>query len=319
MLQILSLRLNIVMTVEKKSAKTLICVCGPTAVGKTSLAIELAQYFGTEIISFDSRQFYQELSIGTAVPSPEELAAVKHHFIHDRSIKEPLNAGSYEREALAQLEDLFKHHPLVIAVGGTGLYLKALLEGMDDLPPIPVEIRDSLKAEYALKGLPFLQDELARLDPEYWKKVDQKNPQRLIRALELLHFSGKRMADLQSAPKKLRPFKAIKLGLNMERSELYERINKRVDLMLEAGLVNEVRSVEAFRNENALQTVGYSELFRYLDQDLSLDAAVAEIKKNSRRYAKRQLTWFRRDPDIKWFDSSSSGEVIQFIKSSLDA
>tara|TARA_R110001592_G_scaffold138225_1_gene356980 strand:+ start:98647 stop:99564 length:918 start_codon:yes stop_codon:yes gene_type:complete len=305
--------------VEKKSANTLICVCGPTAVGKTAMAIAIAQHFRCEIISFDSRQFYRELSIGTAVPSANELAAAKHHFIHDRSIKNSVNAGSFEKEALAKLEELFTQNPIAVAVGGTGLYLRALLEGIDDLPPIPGEIRRAILADYERDGLSILQDEVARLDPQYWLKVDQKNPQRLIRALELLRHSGKTMDTLQKAEKKLRPFKALKIGLNIERPDLYEGINKRVDVMFAAGLVEEVKSLQEYRHQNALQTVGYSELFSHFDGDLSLEEARNEIKKNSRRYAKRQLTWFRRDPEITWFSPQQEMAILEFLNSSLDA
>ncbi len=304
---------------EKKSANTLICVCGPTAVGKTAMAIAIAQHFRCEIISFDSRQFYRELSIGTAVPSANELAAAKHHFIHDRSIKNSVNAGSFEKEALAKLEELFTQNPIAVAVGGTGLYLRALLEGIDDLPPIPGEIRRAILADYERDGLSILQDEVARLDPQYWLKVDQKNPQRLIRALELLRHSGKTMDTLQKAEKKLRPFKALKIGLNIERPDLYEGINKRVDVMFAAGLVEEVKSLQEYRHQNALQTVGYSELFSHFDGDLSLEEARNEIKKNSRRYAKRQLTWFRRDPEITWFSPQQEMAILEFLNSSLDA
>ncbi len=304
---------------EKKSANTLICVCGPTAVGKTAMAIAIAKHFHCEIISFDSRQFYRELSIGTAVPSANELAAAKHHFIHDRSINNSVNAGSFEKEALAKLEELFTRNPIVVAVGGTGLYLRALLEGMDDLPSIPGEIRQAILADYDREGLSFLQDEVARLDPQYWLKVDQKNPQRLIRALELLRHSGKTMDTLQKAEKKLRPFKALKIGLNMERPDLYEGINKRVDLMFASGLVEEVKSLQEHRHQNALQTVGYSELFCHFEGDLSLEEARNEIKKNSRRYAKRQLTWFRRDPEINWFSPQQEIAILEFLNSSLDA
>ena len=303
----------------KKLANTLICVCGPTAVGKTALAINIARYFQTEIISFDSRQFYQELSIGTAVPNAAELAAVKHHFIHDRSINNAVNAGSYEKEAIAKLEKLFTTKRTVIAVGGTGLYLKALGEGMDDLPLIPAEIRGNILDQYEKQGLNFLQAEVARLDPEYWQKVDQKNPQRLIRALELLRHSDKKMGSLQKAQKKERPFKVVKIALNLDRPLLYERINTRVDLMFEAGLVEEVQGLLAYRQENALQTVGYSELFSHFEGTLSLDEAKDEIKKNSRRYAKRQLTWFKRDPEITWFSPGQEPEILEFLKSSQDA
>lgn len=304
---------------EKKSANTLICVCGPTAVGKTAMAIAIAQHFRCEIISFDSRQFYRELSIGTAVPSANELAAAKHHFIHDRSIKNSVNAGSFEKEALVKLKELFTRNPIAVAVGGTGLYLRALLEGMDDLPPIPGEIRRAILVDYEREGLSFLQDEIARLDPNYWQKVDQKNPQRLIRALELLYYSGKTMDTLQKAQKKNRPFNAIKIGLNIERPDLYERINKRVDLMFAAGLTEEVKSLQNYRHENALQTVGYSELFSHFDGDLSFEEAQNEIKKNSRRYAKRQLTWFRRDSEITWFSPLQKEAIIEFSNSSLNA
>jgi tRNA dimethylallyltransferase len=305
--------------VEKILAKTLICICGPTAAGKTSLAIKLAQEFKSEIISFDSRQFYRELSIGTAVPSPEELLAAPHHFIHDRSLKNALNAGRYEKEALAKLKLLFNKNSLVIAVGGTGLYLKALLEGMDDLPAIPTEIRAEITSQYKKEGLAFLQKEVANLDPEYWEKVDQKNPQRLIRAIELLRFSGKKMTTLLQRPKKVRPFNILKIGITLDREHLYERINKRVDIMFKAGLLAEVLPLKPYRHENALQTVGYKELFQYFDGEISLEETQEEIKKNSRRYAKRQLTWFRRDSEISWFQADQEKEVLEFIKSRLDA
>jgi tRNA dimethylallyltransferase len=305
--------------VEKISANTLICICGPTAAGKTAMAIKLAEEFKSEIISFDSRQFYHEMSIGTAVPSPDELLAAPHHFIHDRSLKNALNAGSYEKEALDKLALLFKNNPIVIAVGGTGLYLKALLEGMDDLPAIPSEIREEITSQYQKEGLPFLQEELANLDADYWQKVDQKNPQRLIRAIELIRFSGKKMEALLQRPKKVRPFNVLKIGLSLDRELLYKRINLRVDLMFKAGLVNEVLPLMPFRDENALQTVGYKELFQYFEGEISLEEAQEEIKKNSRRYAKRQLTWFRRDSEISWFEPNQNIEVLELIKSRIDA
>lgn len=304
---------------EKNSAKTLICVCGPTAVGKTSMAISLAQHFNSEIISFDSRQFYCEMSIGTAVPSAHELASAPHHFIHDRSLSQALNAGSYESEALIKLEELFKIHQFVIAVGGTGLYLKALLQGMDELPPIPPEIRQEINLAYREKGLGFLQEKVSHADPAYYAKMDQQNPQRLIRALELLSFSGKKMADLQVGKPKSRAFKALQIGLDMDREILYDRINRRVDSMMAEGLLDEVKSLVGFRKENALQTVGYKEIFNYLDGDISLSKAIEEIKKNSRRYAKRQLTWFRRDTNIKWFAAGSDKDILAYINSQIDA
>lgn len=310
---------NTVSTVEKVSNNWLVCVAGPTASGKTSLAIDLAQHFDSEIISFDSRQFYRELKIGAAPPSAEELAQVPHHFIQDRSIEQELSAGAFAEEALVKLEALFKKHSVVVAVGGSGLYLRALLEGFDDLPAVPNEIRQELNALFQAEGIETLQKELFRKDPQYYQQVDQQNPQRLIRALELIRHSGKTYSELRTGNKAERPFHNLQIALDWERAKLYERINQRVDLMLEAGLIDEVEGMIPYQHLNTLQTVGYRELFPYFEGILSLDEAIAEIKKNSRRYAKRQITWFRRDPNLHWFRPAENATITAWIESHVKA
>lgn len=310
---------NTVSTVEKGSNNWLVCVAGPTASGKTSLAIDLAQHFDTEIISFDSRQFYRELKIGAAPPSAEELAQVPHHFIQDRSIEQELSAGAFAEEALVKLEALFKKHSVVVAVGGSGLYLRALLEGFDDLPAVPNEIRQELNALFQAEGIETLQKELSRKDPQYFQEVDRQNPQRLIRALELIRHSGKTYSELRTGNKAERPFHNLQIALDWERAKLYERINQRVDLMIEAGLIDEVEGLIPYQHLNALQTVGYRELFPYFEGILSLDEAIAEIKKNSRRYAKRQITWFRRDANLQWFQPAENATITAWIESHVKA
>ena len=310
---------NTVSTVEKVSNNWLVCVAGPTASGKTSLAIDLAQHFDTEIISYDSRQFYRELKIGAAPPSAEELAQVPHHFIQDRSIEQELSAGAFAEEALVKLEALFKKHSVVVAVGGSGLYLRALLEGFDDLPSVPNEIRQELNALFQAEGIETLQKELFRKDPQYFQEVDRQNPQRLIRALELIRHSGKTYSELRTGNKAERPFHNLQIALDWERAKLYERINQRVDLMIEAGLIDEVEGLIPYQHLNALQTVGYRELFPYFEGILSLDEAIAEIKKNSRRYAKRQITWFRRDPNLHWFRPAENATITAWIESHVKA
>ena len=280
--------------------KELIVIAGPTAVGKTSHAIELAKKYNTEILSADSRQFYRELQIGTAAPTNEELDAAPHHFIGNLSIHDYYNVSIYEQEALALIDKLFQKHDKIIVVGGSGLYIDALCYGIDDLPDADDNLRNEIKRKFSEEGIEFLQREVARLDPEFYKIVDQSNHKRLQRALEVCLATGKTYSSQRSNKRRSRPFKIRKIVLNMERELLYNRINERVDKMMKAGLLEEVRSLQEYRDLNALKTVGYTELFRYLDGDISLEQAVTDIKTNSRRYSKRQVTWFKRYDDFEW-------------------
>ena len=302
-----------------KSMKTLIVVVGPTAIGKTSLAIQLAKFYQTEIISADSRQFFKEMNIGTAKPTIEELAEVPHHFINSNSIKNLFSTGDFEVQAIKKIEELFKKHDIVILVGGSGLYIDAVCKGLDDLPEIDLTIREKLNNELAEKGITQIKNQLAELDPEYFAKVDQANPQRMIRGLEVVLSTGKKLSSLLTANKKIRPFNIIKIGLNTDRTLLYERINHRVDLMIEDGLLAEVESLLPYKQYNALNTVGYAELFDYLDGKIDLENAVEMIKQNTRRFAKRQLTWFRRDESTIWFEPNQNEEIIDFLKNKLKA
>ena len=282
--------------------KKLIVVAGPTAVGKTSYAIKLAQKYNTEIISTDSRQFYREMSIGTASPTKEELNAAPHHFIGNLSIHDYYNVSLYEQEAMSLLSDLFKTKDTVIAVGGSGLYIDALCYGIDELPDANPEIRNKIKENYKNKGLIYLQEEVKKLDPEYYELVDTKNHKRLQRALEVIYETGKTYSSQRTDSKKIRPFLIEKIVLNMPREILYERINKRVDIMINEGLIEEARGLYKYRNLNALNTVGYKELFEYFDGNITKEQAIIDIKTHSRRYSKRQITWFKRYDDFKWID-----------------
>ena len=296
----------------------LINIVGPTAIGKTSLAIQLANKFNTEIISADSRQFYKEMSIGTAVPSAEELQAAKHHFIQHTSIEDNYNVGDFESDAIKKLDELFKNNKIVIMVGGSGLYTKSVLEGLDYFPEVSLEIRQELNLTLEKEGLDSLQQQLHKLDPDYYKIVDLENPHRVIRALEVCISSGKPYSSYLNQPKKKRNFTAISIGLNAEREIIYDRINRRVDLMITEGLMDEAKALFPKRELNALNTVGYKELFSYLEGKDSLETAVSEIKKNTRRFAKRQLTWFRKDQEINWFDYKTPVEEIQqFLDSKI--
>ncbi|QNK62115.1 tRNA (adenosine(37)-N6)-dimethylallyltransferase MiaA [Pedobacter sp. PAMC26386] len=297
--------------------KTLIVIAGPTAIGKTALAIVLAQHFTTEIISADSRQFFKEMSIGTAKPHAEDLAAAKHHFIDSHSINTFFSTGEFEKQALEVLDKIFTRHDLAIMVGGSGLYLDAVTRGLDELPDTDMEIRTRLNTLFETEGLEPIKVQLEAADPEYYAKVDQANTQRLIRGLEFFLSTGKKVSSFLTNSKKQRPFEIIKIGLNMERPLLYERINHRVDLMLQEGLLEEVKSLIDYRELNALKTVGYAELFDYLDGTITYDIAVEKIKQNTRRFAKRQLTWFRRDELIHWFTPDQSLEVINFLENSV--
>ena len=292
----------------------LITIIGPTAIGKTTLSIQLAKHFQTEIVSCDSRQFYKEMNIGTAVPSKEELQAVKHHFIQNRSVFDDYNVGSFENDALRLLDDLFKKQPIMVMVGGSGLYVDAVIQGLDDFPKVTPQIREDLKIKLKNEGIEVLQEQLKELDLLSYNRMDIENKQRLIRALEICIGLGKPFSHYLGLHKKKRSFDTIKIGLTADRQVIYDRINLRVDLMLEQGLLEEARNLYEHKHLNALQTVGYRELFSYFDGILSLEEAVGEIKKNTRRFAKRQGTWFRRDTDIKWFDyKTNPNEIIRYI------
>jgi len=282
--------------------KYLITIVGPTAIGKTSLSIALAQHFNCDIISCDSRQFYKEMQIGTAVPSPEELAAAQHHFIQNKSIFENYTVGEYEKDAITKLDELFLSNDYVVMVGGSGLYVDAVLKGFDDFPEIDSTIREEVKHNYEISGIEYLQTELEKRDPNYFEVVAKENPQRMMRALEVCIGSGKTYSSFLNQKKNTRNFTPITIGLEAERSVIYDRINQRVDLMFEKGLLAEAEKLFPHKELNALQTVGYRELFRYFDTEISLEFAIDEIKKNTRRFAKRQLTWFKRNEHTKWFD-----------------
>lgn len=298
--------------------KLLICIVGPTAIGKTSMAINLANYYGTEIISADSRQFYQEISIGTAVPSKKELRAAKHHFIQHKSIFETYSVGDFERDAIGLLKELFEKQEVVIMVGGSGLYVDAVTKGLDKFPPIPPIVRHKLIIQLENEGIEKLQKMLLDLDPTYSSRVDLENPHRVIRALEVCLGSGKPYSSFLNQQRTPRPFKSITLGLFADRAVVYGRIEKRVDIMMEQGLLQEAKKVYPHRAQNALQTIGYRELFNYLDKTWNLDFAISEIKKNTRRFAKRQLTWFRKDDQMLRLDNQSTvEEVVMAINTKL--
>lgn len=290
--------------------KTLVTIVGPTAIGKTALSIYIAKHFSAPIISCDSRQFYKEIKIGTAVPSEEEQRAAKHYFIQNRSIFENYNVGQFEKDALKKLEELFRTHPVVVMVGGSGLYVDAVLKGLDYFPDIEPEVRKNLNNDFITKGLPYLQKKLKELDIETYNSIALENPHRVIRALEVCIGSGKTYASFKNKPKPPRTFNSIKIGLQADRTQIYDRINRRVDLMMESGLLDEAKKVFPYKEKNALQTVGYRELFRYLEGMFSFDFAVEEIKKNTRRFAKRQMTWFQKDLETHWFDFQENKKEI---------
>jgi tRNA dimethylallyltransferase len=294
--------------------KYLIIIVGPTAIGKTSLSITLAQHFNCDIISCDSRQFFKEMKIGTAVPSAEELAGAKHHFIQNKSIFENYTVGDFEKEAIAKLDELFLTNDYAILVGGSGLYVDAVLKGFDEFPEIDPSIREEVTSNYEKSGLVYLQDELEKRDPDYFTVVAKENPQRMIRALEVCIGSGKPYSSFLNQKKNTRNFTPILIGLEAERSVIYDRINQRVDIMVNEGLLAEAKDLFPHKDLNALQTVGYRELFRYFEGEISLAFTIEEIKKNTRRFAKRQLTWFKRNSATKWFDYlTDRNEIIRFI------
>lgn len=296
----------------------LICVLGPTAIGKTALSIKLAQHFDTEIISADSRQFFKEMSIGTAAPSTDELASAKHHFIHHKSIDENYNVGAFEKDVISLLAEKFKENSLMIMVGGSGLYIEAVTKGLDDFPDIDPNIRVELNQKLENQGLESLQKQLEILDKTIFDQISIDNPHRIIRALEICIGTGKPYSSFLKTSNTKRDFDIIKIGLTADREEIYHRINQRVDDMVATGLVEEATSLFTFKHLNALNTVGYKEIFTYLEGEYSLDFAISEIKKNSRRFAKRQMTWFRKDESIQWFHYNTSTEdIIAYIENKM--
>ena len=306
------------MELSKKSSKVAILVVGPTAIGKTILAVRLASQYKTEIISADSRQFFRELNVGTAKPDDLQLIAIKHHFINSHSITDNYNAGMFERDALKKLEDIFSSNSFSIIVGGSGMYINALCYGLDEIPEVPESIREKINRKLLDKGLDYLTMELEILDPTYFKSVDLKNTQRIIRALEVIEFTGERFSSFINKKKiKKRPFKMIKVGLEIDREELYRNINQRMDIMIERGLFEEAEKLYPFKNLYALQTVGYTEIFDYLDGRYNKDEAISLLKRNSRRYAKRQLTWFKKDQSIAWFKPQDVTGIDEYISSKV--
>lgn len=280
--------------------KELTIILGPTGVGKTDYSIDLALEYGSPIINCDSRQIYKEMNIGTASPTAQQLETVRHYFIHSHSVTQYYTAGLYELEAMALLEELFKEHDRLVMVGGSGMYIDALCNGLDDFPPADLQLRDSLMKRLEVEGIESLRNELKMVDRASYDTIDIANPQRVVRALEVTLQTGRKFSDWKSAPKKSRPFAIRKLGLNRERGELYDRINRRVDMMMDEGLLEEVASLVKYRDLPALKTVGYRELFEYMDGKHTLETAVELIKRNSRHYAKKQLTYWGRDKSIEW-------------------
>ena len=295
----------------------LIVITGPTGVGKTDLSIELAEHYGTEIINADSRQIYAEMSIGTAAPTKEQMERVKHHFVATKHIGDYYSASMYEQEVLKLLDADSRENEIMILSGGSMLYIDAVCNGIDDIPTIRDDIRQMMKQRLANEGLEALVEELKQLDPEYGKIVDEHNTRRVIHALEICHQTGSTYTSFRTGKKKQRPFSIIKIGLTCQRELLYERINQRVVRMIEAGLVEEVRSLLPYRHENALNTVGYKEIFKYIDGEISLDEAIRQIQSNSRQYARKQLTWYKRDEEMKWFENAKAEDIIEYINNQI--
>lgn len=299
--------------------KYLIILIGPTAIGKTAKSIPLAQHFNTEIISADSRQFFKEMQIGTAVPTIDELTAIKHHFIQHISIQDAYSVGHFETDVISLLSQLFQQNEVVVLVGGSGLYVDAVLKGLDDFPKVNPQIRKQLKLDLEQFGLVYLQNKLKELDFETYQKIELNNTHRVIRALEICIGTGMPYAYFLKNSTKKRNFIPIKIGLMSDRTIIYDRINKRVDMMMQNGLLEEVVKLKQFEMLNALKTVGYKELFQYLNEEITLPIAIDEIKKNTRRFAKRQLTWFRKDPEITWFDwQTDISEIMESIQHQIN-
>ena len=292
--------------------KKLVVILGPTAIGKTNLSIKLAKHFKSEIISCDSRQFYKELNIGTAPPSKAQLRQVRHHFIQDRSINSEFNAGMFENEAINLIES--NNNKILFAVGGSGLYINAICKGLDNIPIVPKDIRNKLTYKYKKNGILWLQKQIKKIDENYEIKYDINNPQRMLRFIEVYYFTGKSIEYFKMNKTKKRNFDIIKIGLFIDRIKLYKKINSRVDLMIKNGLINEVESLINHKDKNALQTVGYKEIFKYFDKEYTLDVAIEKIKQNTRNFAKRQITWFKKDQEINWFKTVQIKEILEFIE-----
>ncbi len=296
--------------------KHLIVIVGPTAIGKTALSIQLAKHFECEIVSADSRQFFKELAIGTAKPDAEEMEGIPHHFVGHISIQDEYNVGKFENDAIEKLEQLFTRNNVAILVGGSGLYVDAVCKGIDDIPKDD-SIRAQLNKELEEKGIAALQEELKSLDPEHYESMNIQNPQRLIRALEVCRASGKTYTSFRKNTVKKRPFEIHKIGLTTERAKMYQNINKRVEIMMEKGLLEEVKSVQEFQHLNSLNTVGYKELFAYLNGEITLAEAVELIQKNTRNFAKRQITWFKRDKNTQWFELEEKQNIIPYLAAQI--
>lgn len=301
------------------SKPTLIVLIGPTGIGKTDLSLNIAEHYNTEIISADSRQLYADLKIGTAAPTPEQLARVKHHFVGTLQLTDYYSAAQYEAEVMKKLDELFKRHNVIVLTGGSMMYVDAVCKGIDDIPTVDEETRKTLMQHYENVGLERLCAELKILDPEYYDIVDKKNPKRVIHALEICYMTGQTYTSFRTSQTKERPFNIIKVGLRRKREELYERINKRVDIMMEDGLLEEAKSVYQYKNLNSLNTVGYKEMFKYLDGEWELPFAIEKIKQNSRIYSRKQVTWFKRDTDITWFHPDDTDNIMSFIEERLNA
>jgi tRNA dimethylallyltransferase len=296
---------------------TLLVIAGPTAIGKTKTSIILARHFNTEIISADSRQFYKELKIGTSAPDADELKSAKHHFVGHLTVNDYYNISEFELEVLTKLKVLFNTMPMVIMTGGSGLYIDAVCSGIDDLPDVDETLREKVKSWHREQGIEFLLGKLKQLDPEYYDQVDRANPKRLMRAIEVCIATGLTFSSLRKNAPRKRDFDVVKIGLNRPRAELFENISLRTEKMIEDGLVEEVTSLAHFREFNALNTVGYKEIFDFLDSKITLSQAVGDIKTNTRRYAKRQLTWFKRDKDIHWFLPEDFEGIISFVEKQI--
>ncbi len=294
--------------------KTLVVIVGPTAVGKTTLAIEIAQHHHTEVISADSRQFFKEMSIGTAKPNTEELQTIKHHFVDSHSIHDSFSVGNFEKQAIQKIEGLFQKHDVLVMVGGSGLYIHAVLYGFDELPKADESLRNQLNQQLAEEGIEKLQNQLKELDPKYYAEVDIQNPQRIIRALEVCISTGQPFSSFRKTKAKSRPFKSVIIGLDMDRQKLYSSINQRVDAMMDNGLLEEVKSLKPYQHLNALKTVGYSEIFDHLNGMCTLEEAIDKIKQNTRNFAKRQLTWFRKNKEVMWFEPTEKTSILSFLQ-----
>jgi tRNA dimethylallyltransferase len=298
-------------------SKTLIVLLGPTGVGKTDLSIKIAQHFNTVISSSDSRQVYREMSIGTAVPEKKQLEAVKHHFIHTHSIHDYFSSWECEQQTIDLLSNLYKEKDEVLLVGGSMMYIDAVCNGIDEIPTIDPDLRNEIVERSKNEGIESLRMQLKQLDPVFYNQVDLKNTKRVIHAVEICLMTGKPYSELRTNTRKSRDFNIIKVGLNRDRAELYSRINSRVDLMIKDGLLEEAKALFEYRHYNSLNTVGYKELFEHFEEKINLDKAIELIKRNSRRYAKRQLSWFRRDDEIEWFHPDQEDEVIQYIENKI--